>query len=295
MSEPSPPGIDATPPAPDVVHRYLDLLKGCLTRQLFIDEEVIDVLPARSWPYGDPDEFWDFLARNGWRLVHANPDRDERAVGSDYPPHAETMIGPARLDNLQELVTRVIVEDIPGDLVETGIWRGGAVILMRAVLAAYGDARRRIFACDSFQGLPEPDVDRYPVDGTMAIADPTVKHLMDKVLAVSVDQVKANIARYGLLDDRITFVEGWFGESLPSAPIGDVALLRLDGDLYESTIDAITALEPRVVPGGFVIVDDYSSVEACAQAVEDYRRSEGITSTIHQIDWTGVWWQKEER
>lgn len=280
------------PQAPDAALRYLDLLKGCLTRELFIDEEVVDVLPAKSWPYGDPDEFWAMLELNGWRLVQPGPGAGERTEGTDYPPHAETMIGAARLDNLQEIVTRIVAEEVPGDLVETGVWRGGAVILMRAVLAAYGDTARRIWACDSFQGLPEPDVDRYPIDGTLAIADKTVKFLMDRVLAVSVDQVKANIERYGLLDDRIGFVEGWFGESLPTAPIGPIALLRLDGDLYESTIDALVNLAPKVVPGGFVIVDDYNSIDACKQAVDEYRAEHGITEEIHEIDWTGVWWRR---
>lgn len=280
-------------PAADCALRYLELLKGCLTRRLFIDEEVIDVLPAQSWPFGDPDAFWAMLERNGWRLVRKNGQFDERIRGADYPPHAETMIGSARLDNLQELATRVIAEDVPGDLVETGIWRGGAVVLMRAVLAAYGDEQRQVWACDSFEGLPEPDVERYPIDDTMTIADPTVKHLMDRVLAVPVEQVQESFQRYGLLDHRVHFVKGWFGLTLPVAPIESISLLRLDGDLYESTMDAIVNLEPKVSPGGFVIVDDYSSVEACQQAVDEYRDSRGIKSPIHAIDWTGIWWRKE--
>lgn len=272
--------------------RYLDLLKSCLTRELFFDQEVVDVLPSVEWKYGDVDEFWAMLDRQGWRLVQQSGSIEDRRAGRDYPPTAETMLGKARLDNLQELVTRVVAEDVPGDLVETGVWRGGAVALMRAVLSIYGDERRRIWACDSFQGLPEPDVERYPMDGTLVIADKSTKFLMDKVLSVSVEEVRRNIDRYGLLDERIRFVEGWFSESLPGAPIEEISLLRLDGDLYESTMDVLVHLEQKVTPGGFVIVDDYNGLEACKAAVTDYRAEKGITDPIHAIDWTGAWWRK---
>ena len=113
-------------------------------------------------------------------------------------------------------------------------------------------------------------------------------------LAVSLEQVQANLARYHLLDDRIRFVQGWFGDTLPEAPIKQIALLRLDGDMYESTIDALVNLEPRVSPGGFVIVDDYGGIEACREAVGDYRAKAGITAEIHEVDWTGAWWQKDD-
>ena len=106
-------------------------------------------------------------------------------------------------------------------------------------------------------------------------------------------QVEANIARYNLLDDQVRFLEGWFRDTLPDAPIERIAVLRLDGDLYESTMDALVALEPRVSPGGFVLVDDYNSWEPCARAVDDYRADRGITAPVHAVDWTGVWWRKE--
>lgn len=291
--------LDGGGPSPtqaeDAALRYLELLKGCLSRELFFDQEVVDVLPTTQWKYGDVDEFWAMLDRQGWRLVRSPDSLEDRITGRDYPPTAETMMGRARLDNLQELTTRVLGEGVPGDLVETGVWRGGGVALMSGVLAAYGDEDRRVWACDSFQGLPEPDVERYPMDGTLVINDPGTKYLMDKVLAVSVEEVRRNIARYGLLHDRINFLEGWFSETLPTAPIDQIALLRLDGDLYESTMDVLVHLEPKVSPGGFVIIDDYNGLEACSAAVTDYRAEHGIDDPIHEIDWTGVWWRKSAR
>ncbi len=249
----------------DVGNRYIDLLKRCLTRELFMEEEMVDVM---GWPLGgplgDPDEVWRVLRNAGMRIVKPFDDLERRLTGKDWPMHAETMVGTARLDNVDDLVTRALKNDIAGDLVETGVWRGGVVILMRALLDALGDDHRRVWACDSFEGLPTPDPDQYPADA---------KHLVDEAVqthtAVSLAQVQANIDRYKLLDDRIEFLPGWFRDTLPGAPIESIAVLRLDGDLYESTMDGLVHLEPKVSPGGFVIVDDYNSWEACRQAVTE--------------------------
>lgn len=289
---------DTTPPAParqgapSLADRYLDLMKRCLTRELFIAEEVTDTM---WWPLEDADSFWSLLDENGWRLVTTGGDRAARQEGRDYPPDAETMVGLARLDNVQQLVRTVLDEDIPGDLVETGIWRGGTVIFMRAVLEAYGDPDRQVWAFDSFEGLPEADPTAYPEDASMLMEDESEAALMKSLLGVSVAQVTANFERYGLFDERVRLVEGWFRDTLPSAGVDQIAVLRLDGDLYESTMDALVHLEPKVSPGGFVIVDDYTSIDACRLACTHYRDRHGIVDPIHEIDWTGVWWRKSPR
>jgi hypothetical protein len=99
-------------------------------------------------------------------------------------------------------------------------------------------------------------------------------------------------ARYDLLDDQVRFLPGWFKDTLPRAPIERLALLRIDGDLYESTWDALSMLYPRLCVGGFVIVDDYYCIPACRQAVDEYRQRAGITTPLEAVDWTGVFWQK---
>lgn len=288
-SQPSPPAS----PAPDARALYIDLLKGCLTRDLFPEDEIVDVVWWQPGEVlGDPQLVWSELHRRGWRLVkHPGGDPEERD-GRTYPAHAETMVGRRRLDNVEDLVTQVLRDGVPGDLVETGVWRGGTVIFMRALLQVHGDAERRVWVCDSFEGLPEPDPSRYPEDASMQIHDVGTQEMFRGLLGVPVEQVQANFARYGLLDDRVRFVEGWFSDSLPGAPIDRIALLRLDGDLYESTMDSLVNLEPRVSPGGFVIVDDYGGLEACRKAVEDYRAARGITDPIVEVDWTGAYWQK---
>lgn len=272
------------PEVPTAAERYLDLLAGCLTRDLFLDEEVRNV-DLRQWPDGDPEELRTMLRERGWRLVQPGASRAVRKAGNDWPPHAETMVGRARLDNVLDCAATALADRVPGDFVETGVWRGGTSIFLRAILEVLGgpdDGDRRVWACDSFRGLPE---------ATLDIDVPMKFHTYD-ALAVGVDAVRAAFERYGLLDDRVEFVEGWFCDTLPGLPVDAIAVLRLDGDMYESTMDALTALEPKVSPGGFVIIDDYGGIEACRTAVGDYRESAGIDAPIETVDWTGAWWRK---
>ncbi len=261
---------------------YVDLLMGCLTRELFLDQEVHDVA-LEDWP-GDTDELRSILRANGWRLTSKGGDPILRKDGNDWPPTAETMVGHKRLADVRHCLETVLGDDIPGDLIETGVWRGGVTILMRGILDAWNDPDRRVWVADSFKGLPAPD----PADPADA------GHDLSGVatLAVTADQVRANFERYGLLDDRVRFLEGWFSDTLPQAPIEQLALLRLDGDLYRSTMDALEALYPKLTVGGYVIVDDYGAWEPCREAVDEYRAIHGISDEIVEIDWTGIHWRR---
>jgi O-methyltransferase len=211
----------------------------------------------------------------------------KRDLGHDWPLEAETMIGMQRLTSLQHCVETVLAEHIPGDLIECGVWRGGACILMRAVLAAYGDETRSVWLADSFAGVPPPDTANYKADkGILMRFD-----IAAPMLAVSQSDVRKNFERYGLLDEQVRFLPGWFKDTLSGAPIDQLAVLRIDGDLYESTIQALEALYPRLSPGGFCIIDDYL-IKACSQAVTDYRSRHSITAEIVDIDGSGVLWRK---
>jgi hypothetical protein len=196
------------------------------------------------------------------------------------------MIGTARMRNLRMLCETVLGDGVPGDLIETGVWRGGACIYMRGILAARGDATRRVFVADSFRGLPRPDADHYPADSG------DTHHTYD-ALAIPREDVEANFRRYGLLDERVIFLAGWFRDTLPAAPIDRLAVLRLDGDMYESTIQALDALYHKVSPGGFVIVDDYV-LKPCAQAVDEFRARHGIHAPLRDVDGAAMWWRVGE-
>jgi hypothetical protein len=203
----------------------------------------------------------------------------------DYPARAHTMIGVKRLRNIQKLVEDVIANDVPGDLLEAGAWRGGATIFMRALLEAHDVRDRTVWVADSFEGLPPANPEVYPADEGMKLNE-------IPALAISIEEVRSNFERYGLLDDQVKFLKGWFKDTFPGAPIEQLAVLRLDGDLYESTMDSLVPLYPKVVSGGYVIVDDYQIIPSCKKAVDDYRAEHGISAPIVEVDWNAVYWQK---
>ena len=217
------------------------------------------------------------------RPVHFNPIRREEGI--DWPDDAETMIGIKRLNNLRYCVIDTIKNRVPGDLIETGVWRGGACILMRAILKVYGDTSRKVWVADSFKGLPKPNEEKYSADKG--------NDLWSKErLAVPLEEVKENFRRYGVLDDQVEFLVGWFKDTLPDAPISEIAVLRLDGDLYESTMDSLNALYHKVSSGGYVVIDDYGALEICKAAVDDFRAEHNIEEPLRPIDWSGYFWQK---
>jgi O-methyltransferase len=235
-------------------NKYLDIMEASLTGTLLGDRRML----------GEP---YDPLRRH---------------VGRDWPSLAQTMIGTLRMRNIRQLCEAAIVNDIPGDFIETGVWRGGACIYMRAILDAHDDAHRRVFVADSFKGLPTPNAELYAADAG------DVFHEFEQ-LAISRQEVEDNFRKYSQLDARVVFLEGWFKDTLPAAPIDSISVLRLDGDMYESTIQALDALYHKVSRGGAVIVDDYF-MQPCAQAADEFRAQHGIASPLLPIDGHAVWW-----
>lgn len=211
-------------------------------------------------------------------------DENERTNGLAWPLQAHSMIGAKRMNNIQELAQHVIDENIPGDFAETGVWRGGACIFMAAILKAYNITNRSVWVCDSFAGLPPPNIVDYPQDAGDS-------HHSCPQLAISLETVQSNFARYNLLSDQIKFVKGFFSDTLPTAPIEQLSILRLDGDMYESTIVALENLYLKLSIGGYVIVDDYF-LPNCRRAIEDYMSANNIKSELIAIDSSSVYWKK---
>jgi O-methyltransferase len=286
-----------------ITERYLELLKASLLNELYLENEMRLLYVARSLSAGLPVDF-DLVRRIGERA----PDlaRSVRAARAEGRPwwlwsyeadgrrrhvnlrnaceFAHTMIGRKRLESLQQCLDTIRTENVPGDLIEAGVWRGGAAIFLRGYLAAHEMTDRKVWAADSFAGLPRPSL------AQDAGHDYSAKRM--PILAVPLEEVRETFRRYGLLDEQVEFLEGWFKDTLPAAPIERLALARLDGDLYESTRDALRALYDKVVPGGFVIVDDYGDFEPCRKAVDDFRAELAIREPLQVVDWTGVYWRK---
>jgi Macrocin-O-methyltransferase (TylF) len=271
----------------DAALLYLDLLKRCVVNLIYED-------PAIRYPWDDSSE---------QELLPF--DRDKRMTATDWPSQAHTMIGMRRLDNIQELVTDVLATGTPGDLIETGVWRGGSTIFMRGMLEAHGVRDRSVWVADSFEGFPSteeqgasersfssPELANLRGYQTREYA-PAFRASMDRVMeGTSLEAVRDRFDRYGLLDEQVKFLPGWFRDTLPLAPIERLALLRLDGDLYDSTYDALDALYPRLSVGGYAIVDDYGFVAECRQAVHDYLGAAGVEADLQRVDDDAVFWQK---
>jgi len=244
---------------------YLDLLERSLLNSIYGESRVETVL------------------RSIWQRVR-HPYLTRRGT-LRWPSRAHSMIGEARMRQLRAAVETTISENIQGDYIETGVWRGGACILMRGILAAYGVKDRRVFCADSFNGLPRPNSSLYP-------ADRRDRLFKFDELAVSEDDVRKNFCSYGLLDDQVVFAKGLFSESLPRLSSNTFAIIRLDGDMYESTMDAISNLYDAVSPGGFIIVDDYGGIKACKKAIHDFLDSRGLSVAMTEVDSSCVWWRK---
>jgi O-methyltransferase len=259
--------MDEVEPHRKLQARYLDLIELSVANAIYgesqLETSVGAILQRLRHPY---------LTRRG-------------AVS--WPARAQTMIGLARLRHLRQLVETTLLENVPGDYIETGVWRGGACILMRAVLAAHDVRDRRVFCADSFRGLPKPDLARFPVDKRDRL-------YAFRELAVSEQEVRQNFALYDLLDDQVVFVRGYFRDTLANVSSDRFALLRLDGDMYESTMIALTSLYDKVAGRGFVIVDDYGGLKGCRQAVHDFLDSRNLSPKIVPLDVSCAWWQKAD-
>jgi O-methyltransferase len=266
----------------DAIDLYLDLMKRTLTYLVYGQEHFRPIERPQSLIKA---KIYDALRRRNVTPMRPFPiNREVRIQGRDWPPTAYTMVGLKRLDNLQQCAANVIRDAVPGDFIEAGTWRGGAAIFLRAILKAYAIENRFLYVADSFEGLPPADPERYPVDACFDIPDQ---------LAVSLDQVKLNFSRFGLLDDQVRFVKGWFKHTLPTLSDRRFSLIRLDGDLYESTMDSLRYLYPSLSIGGYIIIDDYGGVPMCREAIQDFRDINQITEPIQEVDWTGVYWQKK--
>lgn len=274
---------------------YSDLLKKVLSASIY-DESLWAVAKMDKRNWRDEKNYFklvknhikhgiiSWLDRRSYLLVKRIPfDAKSREMGRDWPNlMGLTMVGTCRLNNVQACIEDVLKNNVPGDFIETGAWRGGVTIFMRALLKVHGVTDRTVWVADSFEGLPPSSSELNEWDLSQT-----------EYLKVSLEKVQSNFSKFGLLDDQVKFLKGWFCDTLPTAPIEKLAILRLDGDLYRSTTDALVNLYPKVSKGGYIIVDDYLSWPTCKQAVTDYLRANNIKADIKAIDDDGVYWKCE--
>jgi hypothetical protein len=195
-----------------------------------------------------------------------------------------TMVYESNLDLVETALHDCIDNNIEGDFIETGVWRGGTSIWAYNLLKQK-KSKRKVYVYDSFEGCPSPDPETYP-------ADSGDNHYTIDHLAVSLETVQENFKLFGNLDNNAVFVKGWFKDTMPINTIDRLCVMRLDGDLYESTIQVLDALYDKLSVGGYCIIDDWGPWGA-TQAVHDFRNSRGINDEIIEIPGAmSCYWKK---
>lgn len=203
------------------------------------------------------------------------------------------MVSPKQLNNLWELIGLIKREKISGDLVECGVWKGGCVATMVYRLEKLG-LKKKIWLFDSFQGLPEPTGQDGRKASIYAGRRTQGRLVSIKECVATLSDVKEIFSKLGLPWRLAVVKQGWFQETLPKAEksLHRIALLRLDGDWYESTKICLKHLFPKVVSGGFIVVDDYYYWEGCRRAVDKYLAQHHLRVKIKAIDDHGVYFLK---
>ncbi len=190
-----------------------------------------------------------------------------------------SMVGESRIYKLYDIVSDLEKRKVPGAFVECGVWKGGCAAVMAAASQKYQPARQ-MWLFDSFEGLPKPK----PEDGEKAM-----KEYETNPSPATIEEVRALFDSLQLSWEPMHAVKGWFQDTLPqnASQIGPIALLRLDGDWYESTKQCLESLYDQVIPGGCVIIDDYGSWPGCKQAVDEFLASRSLKPALERIGTSG--------
>ena len=214
------------------------------------------------------------------------------AEGTNSYERALTLVKLPRLASLHLQLAQIVEDQVPGDVIEAGVWRGGCCIWMRTILDSIGDTRKIVLA-DTFQGFPPPDVERYPMDARDLKVIPWRTKM--GFVPASMAEVQANFARYGLLSDLVEFVEGPFRDTLWNLKGRLWSLIRLDGDSYEATRVSLDCLYEGLSPGGYCISDDYGDpgkTKQAKKAVDDFRAEWDIMDPLEWADSSCISWRK---
>jgi len=252
---------------------YFNLCKRILT------DTISDELLCRRF-FQDPNSLTDFEIINS---TNENPAA-KSIFGTFWPKRAHTMIGLMRLENLQFCVEDIIKNNVKGDLIETGVWRGGATIFMRIILKKYEILDKIVHVADSFEGFPQPNPEMFPEDLGLNLQS-------IQELKVGLNEVKNNFKMYGVLDSQVQFIKGFFENTMKTAPIEKLSLLRLDSDMFSSTLVVLENLYDKLSSGGYLIVDDYF-LKGCKKATDDFRLQNNISEPLQEIDPYSVFWKK---
>lgn len=201
-----------------------------------------------------------------------------------------TMTSHERLIALSRAVDYIVEQDIPGDIVECGVWRGGSMMLAAQRLMQHKSQSRNLFLFDTFEGMTEPTNSDKDHSGESA-ADLLRKDNKENEAGIwciaNLSDVEKNVLSTGYDRSKIHFIKGRIELTLPFKQINKIAILRLDTDWYESTRHELNTLYDNVAPGGVIIIDDYGHWDGCKKAVDEFIKSRELKVYLHRIDYTG--------
>ncbi len=268
---------------------YIELVKKTLIDHLKINsyEYYLLEIVNLNWKTASLFPLHKLLKKKNFGICKIKyVSENDQVNGYDWPSNALTMIGLNHLNNIEFCVRNIINDKIEDDFIETEVWRGGATILMRAFLKDFNINDRNVWLADSFEGLPKPNTKLYPEDRQSNLH----KH---KILTATKEKVEKNFKSFDLPDDKVILLKGWFKNTLPTLEVEKFSLLRLDGNLYESTHLAQKYLYPKVFSRGYVIVDDYNAFSYCKAAVDTFRKENKIEEPLIKIDKEAIYWCKK--
>jgi O-methyltransferase len=217
-------------------------------------------------------------------------DFDKETVDTFKKVRPFTMTTPERIASLCNAVNYLVKNNIEGDFVECGVWRGGSTMAAIDTLMKAGDTSRTVYLYDTFEGMSEPTEHDKELSGTAAdtLMQTSVKEDPTSVWCYStIEEVKANVATLNYPTEKVHFIKGKVEDSIPQTMPGKIALLRLDTDFYESTKHELEHLYPLLVPGGVIIIDDYGHWEGARKAVDEYIAKHKLPLLLNRIDYTG--------
>lgn len=192
-----------------------------------------------------------------------------------------TGTGPVRVDALITAVKHVVEENIPGDFVECGVWKGGSIMAMALTLIELG-AERDIWLYDTFAGMPPPQ----GIDGKKAARRWAETREDNNWCLCPIEEVKENVYSTGYPRGRFRFVKGMVEDIIPMTAPEKIALLRLDTDWYSSTLHELIHLYPRLSLGGVLLIDDYGHYRGARKATDRFIADHAPDLVLQYVDKT---------
>ena len=218
-----------------------------------------------------------------------------------HPHHRETiaavspatMTSPERILSLCEAIDYIQNNNIPGDIVECGVWKGGSMAAIARTLVHSGSTQRKLWLYDTFEGMSAPtddDVD-FLGRGASQLLDAAPTDQADSRESIwcrcALEQVRDTMALTTYPNQNIRYVKGKVEDTLATESPDQISLLRLDTDWYESTRCEMETLFPKLAIGGVLVIDDYGHWQGCRKAVDEYFSQNNICMFLHRVDYTG--------